>query len=274
MLRAFRTDTKLSSTVKLVLRLLPFILCFAVYLAAALYVRWQEAHGIECANPRLIPLPFDIWNSFLNAIKPDGNGQIQLLNDIGASLTRFGIGLSISTLFGVPLGLYIGLFPVVKEFFKPILVLLDKNQPLLLLPILFLCLGVEEAPKIAIVVLGVLPGIALEIARMVEDIPAEQRYKAQTLGASEAEVAWSVVFPQIFPAIICAICACFKAAWGYVIAAESNVASCGLGYRIFLARRFMDMPTILSYVMLAMLIMFALDLIFQNWRRRYRWANQ
>lgn len=274
MLRAFRTDTKLPSWVKVFLRVLPFILCFAAYLSAALLIRWQEAHGIDCANPRLIPLPTDIWNSFITAIQPGGNGHIQLLDDACASLARFGVGLSIATLFGVPLGLYVGLFPIAREFFKPILVLLDKNQPLLLLPILFLCLGVEEAPKIAIVVLGVLPGLALEVARMVEEIPSEQRYKAQTLGATEAELAWSIIFPQIFPAILAALSSNFKAAWGYVIAAESNVASCGLGYRIFLARRFMDMPTIMSYVILAMLIMFTLDLMFQLWRRRYRWANQ
>lgn len=286
MSKAFRTDTKLSSRAQIVLNLLPFIIGFACYLALAVFVRWLESpdaiqmvhwletYGIAAPNPRLLPLPTDIWQSFLTAIQPDTNGQIQLLQDVCASLTRFGIGLSIASVIGVPLGLYVGLFPLFRELFRPTLTLLDKVQPLLLLPVLFLFLGVEEAPKIAIVVLGILPGIALEVSRMVEQTPREQLYKAQTLGATESEIAWSIIFPQIFPLVVAAIAACFKAAWGYVIAAESNVASCGIGYRIFLAKRFMDMPTILSYVVLAMLIMFALDLMFQRWRGSYRWANQ
>lgn len=286
MLRAFRTDAKLSSWAKFFLNVLPFILIFTGYLSLSLFVHWLEApeaapvvqwlgtHGIDSPNPRLLPLPTDIWNSFLTSMKPDSNGHIQLYDDICASLTRFSIGLSIGSILGIPLGLYVGLFPDWTEFWKRILTLLDKVQALLLLPVLFLFLGVEEAPKIAIVVIGILPGIALEVASMAEQVPKQQIYKAQTLGATEQEIAWIIIFRQIFPLVIAAIAACFKAAWGYVIASEISVASCGIGYRIFLAKRFMDMPTILAYVILAMVLMFVLHLVFAQWRRSYRWAIQ
>lgn len=285
MLKAFRTDTKLSPRVTRLLNVLPFVLFFTGYFALAGFVHWLEtpqaaqvvqwlsAQGINSPNPRLLPLPADIWHSFVTGMQPNATGHVQLLDDVCASLTRFCIGLSISTLVAIPLGLYT-LFPAWKAFWIPKLTWLDKVQPLLLLPVLFIFLGVDEAPKIAIVVLGVLPGIALEVARMAEQVSKDQIYKAQTLGASESEVVWSVVFPQIFPAIIAAISATFKAAWGYVIASEMSVASCGIGFRIFLAKRLMDMPTILEYVIVAMLIMFVLDLIFGLWRRSYRWANQ
>ncbi len=285
MLNAFRTDTKLSSRETLVLNVLPFILFFAAYFVltyvvhwlalpeANQAVQWLSAQGIDSPNPRLLPLPSDIWQSFLSSLKPDSAGHVQLTEDVCATLRRFTIGLSISTLFAIPLGLFT-LFPKWREFWVPILGWFDKVQALLLWPILLLFLGLDEAPKIAIVIVGVLPGIALEIARLVELVKKDQIYKAQTLGATEMEVVWHVVYRQIFPLIIAAIAATFKAAWGYVIAAEMSVASCGIGYRIFLAKRLMDMPTILAYVIVAMLIMFAADLLFGWWRRSYRWANQ
>lgn len=285
MLRAFRTDTKLSSRETLFLNILPFILGFAAYFALALFVHWLEApeatqvvqwlsaHGIDSPNPRLLPLPTDIWHSFVTSIQPDTNGRVQLYGDICASLTRFCIGLSISTVFAIPLGLFT-LFPRWQATWMLITRGMDKVQALLLLPVLFIFLGVDEAPKIAIVVLGVLPGIALEVALLVEQVPKDQIYKAQTLGASEWEIALRIVLPQIFPQIIAVIAATFKAAWGFVIASEMSVASCGIGYRIFLAKRLMDMPTILEYVIVAIVIAFALDLLFSLWRRSYRWANQ
>lgn len=285
MLKAFRTDTKLSAQESLFLGILPFILGFAGYFALALLVHWLDtpqaiqvtqwlsAHGIESPNARLLPLPADIWRAFATSIQPDKNGQILLIRDVCASLARFCIGLSVSTVIAVPLGLFT-IFPRWKKFWMPILKWTDKVQVLLLLPVLFIFLGVDEAPKIAIVILGVLPGIALEVALLVENVKKDQIFKAQTLGASELEIAVRVVFPQIIPAIIAVVAATFKAAWGYVIASEMSVASCGIGYRIFLAKRLMDMPTILEYVIVAIVIGFALDVLFSRWRRAYRWANQ
>jgi len=272
--RAFRTDTKLPTWLRVALNLAPFILIAISYVAFAILIRYQDAHGIPTANPRCVPLPGDIWQAFLNSITPNSGGQIMLLDDLSATGQRFGIGLFISALLGGPLGIYIGLFPTFTAFGKPIGDWLSKIQPLLLLPILFIFFGIGEESKIALIVLGVLPGYILEVARMTKQIRVEQIHKAQTLGASESEIAWSIVFPQIFPSMLASIRANLSIAFGLVIAAESNAASAGLGYRIFLVRRFMDMSTILEYVMLAMLIMFAADLLFQTWEHRYRWNNK
>lgn len=269
----FRTDTKLPSWLKLVLNVAPFVLFVVGYLAVAILIRYQDAHGIPTANPRCVPLPADIWQACLATCTPNANGHILVLDDLAATGTRFAIGLLISVIIGSPLGIYLELFPALA-FGKPITEWFEKIQPLLLLPILFIFFGIGEESKIALIVLGILPGYTLEVARMTKQIPSQQRYKAQTLGASEQEIAWSVVFPQIFPLMLAAIRSTLKVACGLVIAAESNAASAGIGYRIFLVRRFMQMDTILWYVMLFMIIMFCADLLFQAWERRYRWANK
>jgi NitT/TauT family transport system permease protein len=97
--------------------------------------------------------------------------------------------------------------------------------------------------------------------------------KAQTLGASTWQVAIRVVLPQIMPRLIEAVRLSLGPAFLFLIAAEAIAADVGLGYRIFLLRRYLAMDTILPYVawitLLAYIIDFALARIA---RRSFPWA--
>jgi NitT/TauT family transport system permease protein len=271
-----RTDAKLSWRQNMVLSMLPFILLVGAYLFGAYHLHYQAEHDAThaTASTRLMPLPSEMWDGFQRAaIKEDASGNVRLWLDTWASLRRFAIGMGIVA-FGVIIGLYMGCFPLVEAIFFRFFVLLDKVSPLVLLPILFIYLGVDELSKVALVVIGVLPGVVLAAYNRVKEIPREQIHKAQTLGASELEIAWSLVLPQIVPKMLGTMRDNFKAAWNYVIAGESVVASVGIGYRIFILRRNVAMDVILPYVIWATLIMFALDFSFQWIERRYRWADK
>jgi NitT/TauT family transport system permease protein len=63
-------------------------------------------------------------------------------------------------------------------------------------------------------------------------------------------------------------------AWIFLISAEAIASTGGLGYRIFLVRRYLSMDVILPYVAWITLIAFVLDrLLFLYSRRRYAWAH-
>jgi NitT/TauT family transport system permease protein len=84
--------------------------------------------------------------------------------------------------------------------------------------------------------------------------------KAQTLGASTWQLILRIVLPQVVPRLIDATRLALGAAWLFLIAAEAIAATEGLGYRIFLVRRFLDMDVILPYVAWITLLAFGLDL--------------
>jgi NitT/TauT family transport system permease protein len=271
----FRTDTKLPIWTNWVLGMLPFILMISLYMAGAYYLRDQEAHNTEeaTASSKLMPLPTEMWEGFKrSALEPDSNGDYRLWLDTAASTQRFGIGMGIVAL-GVIIGLYMGTFPFIEALLYRFFVFADKVPPLLILPILFIVFDVGELSKIALVVIGVLPGVVLDACQRTKEVPREQFYKAQTLGASEAEIAWSVVFPQILPKMLSTLRLNFKAAWSYVIAGESIAASVGIGYRIFVLRRYVAMDVIIPYVIWATFIMFFLDYTFQWLEKRYKWVD-
>ena len=72
--------------------------------------------------------------------------------------------------------------------------------------------------------------------------------KAQTLGASTWQIAIRVVLPQIMPRLIEALRLSLGPAFLFLISAEAIAADVGLGYRIFLVRRYLSMDVILPYV--------------------------
>src|SRR4029453_8209732 len=129
--------------------------------------------------------------------------------------------------------------------------------------------------KIALIVIGVFPTIALEAHLRAKSIPREQIHKAQTLGASEHEIAYRIVMPQIFPKMLETIRLNLKAAMLLLIAGESLAATVGLGYRIFVGRRYVAMDIIIPYVLWMTGLLFLTGWFIQ-WviRRRYVWLDK
>ena len=63
-------------------------------------------------------------------------------------------------------------------------------------------------------------------------------------------------------------------AWLFLIAAEAIAADSGLGYRIFLVRRYLAMDVILTYVIWITLLAFLIDWLLKTLSRRvFPWAE-
>jgi NitT/TauT family transport system permease protein len=193
-------------------------------------------------------------------------------NDTWASLRRIGIGVGSAALLALLAGLNMGLRPVAKDLFGNFLTFLAMVPPLAVLPILFISLGVDELAKVTLIFLGVFPVIARDILLTVEKIPREQITKAITLGASRWAIIYRIVMPQVLPRLIDNVRLALGGAWLFLIAAEAIAATEGLGYRIFLVRRYLAMDVILPYVFWIVVLGFTFDWLlrrFVAWR--YQW---
>ena len=98
--------------------------------------------------------------------------------------------------------------------------------------------------------------------------------KAQTLGASTWQIILRVVLPQIAPRLLDGIRLSLGPAWLFLISAEAIAATDGLGYRIFLMRRYLAMDVILPYVAWITFLAFGMDWILRRISRHYfPWQN-
>ena len=157
----------------------------------------------------------------------------------------------------------------------PIVAVVAMIPPLAVLPILFITLGLGEVAKVALIVLGVTPVMVRDLAFRVAEIPSELILKAQTLGASTWQLLLRVVLPMLLPKLIRALRLALGPAWLFLIAAEAIASTEGLGYRIFLVRRFLAMDVILPYVAWITLLAFTMDWLLGRLNRRlFAWSER
>ncbi len=188
-------------------------------------------------------------------------GKITLLSDTLASLYRLGAGLALATISSLVLGLIIGVVPLARATFGPVVTVIAVIPPLAVLPILFIALGLGEASKIALITIGVAPYMTRDLAAYIAGLPSEQFTKAQTLGANSWQLAIRVALPQLMPRLIESLRFSMGPAWVFLIAAEAVASDTGLGYRIFLIRRYLAMDIILPYVAWISVLAIAADAI-------------
>jgi NitT/TauT family transport system permease protein len=125
-----------------------------------------------------------------------------------------------------------------------------------------------------LIVLGITPFLIRDTQLRVMDLPEELLIKAQTLGANTWQIIMRVVLPQVLPKLIDAVRLSLGSAWLFLIAAEAISSTEGLGYRIFLVRRYLSMDVILPYVVWITILAFAMDFILRKISRSaFPWQN-
>ncbi|MEZ5767946.1 MAG: ABC transporter permease [Paracoccaceae bacterium] len=234
---------------------LPFVLVLVAY-AIGSHLRLAE-------NPsdKLLPSLGTIGDTALRLFTEGDkrSGKILLWHDTRASLTRLLGGVGIAAALSLTLGMLIGLFPYARRMFSGFVAVISMVPPLALLPILFIVFGLGETSKVVLIVIGITPFMTRDLAQRVLDLPHEEIVKAQTLGASSWVIALRVALPQILPRLIADIRLSLGSAWLFLIAAEAVASDVGLGYRIFLVRRYLAMDVILTYVIWITVLAFLID---------------
>lgn len=248
----------------------PLVLIVLAYLIAS-----ASRHAINPAD-KILPTPQAMFAAMHALVQvPDPmTGKLLFWSDTSASLWRLGLGLAISTLSALLFGLVLGLIPAVRATFGPLVTTVAVIPPIALLPILFIVFGLEEAAKVALIVIGILPIMIRDIAAHVEALPTEQLIKAQTLGASSWQLALRVALPQAMPRLLQAVRLSLGPAWVFLISAEAIASDVGLGYRIFLVRRYLSMDIILPYVAWITLLAITMDWALRRISERgFAWAH-
>ena len=255
-------------TSRLLLALLPFallLLCYLLSSQARLEINPQD---------KLLPGVGSIVEAIQRlAFEPSKrSGEILLLTDTLTSLRLLLIGVGSSALLALVLGLGTGAIPLLRAPLSPLVTALSLIPPMAILPILFISFGLGDLAKVMLIVIGITPMLIRDLQLKTLSLPAEQLVKAQTLGGSSWQIMLRVMLPQVLPRLIEAVRLTLGSAWLFLIAAEAIAATAGLGYRIFLVRRYLDMAVILPYVAWITLLAFSMDwLLKQAARRAFPW---
>jgi NitT/TauT family transport system permease protein len=210
-------------------------------LAVAALWLWAANRNSETV---LVPTPAETWDA-LKEQWQSGN----LWKDFRASTGRIVYGYSISMFIGIVLGIGIGSMMSVESTLEAPIAFLRYVPATALTPLLLIWMGIEEAPKITLIVLGTVFFNILMVADVARNVPREMIEASYTLGARRRTVLRRVVLRHSVPGIIDVARINLAAAWLVLVAAELIAAKQGLAVRIVRAQRFRNVDT-----MFAMLI--------------------
>ncbi|WP_282340871.1 ABC transporter permease subunit [Pseudomonas sp. PS02288] len=241
---------------RLLLVLMPFALVLLVYFIGS------ADRLAENPNDKLLPSAAQMVDAVHRlAFEADKrSGDYLFWGDTLSSLQRLGMGLGIAALVGLCLGIAAGSLPLFGAPLSPLIGVLSMVPPLAILPILFIVFGLGELSKVMLIVIGVAPVLARDLEQRAREIPSELLVKAQTLGATTWTLILRIILPQLLPRLLIALRLALGSAWLFLIAAEAIASTDGLGYRIFLVRRYLAMDVILPYVAWITLLAWLMDL--------------
>jgi NitT/TauT family transport system permease protein len=241
---------------RLLLLLLPFVLLLTLYFMGS------AMRLADNPNDKLLPSAAQMADAVdrLAFTEDKRSGGYLFWQDTASSLQRLGLGIGIAALAGLCLGVLAGILPLFRAPLSPLLTVMSMVPPLAILPILFIVFGLGELSKVMLIVIGITPVLARDLEQRAREIPTEILIKAQTLGASTWTLILRVVLPQLLPRLLIALRLVLGSAWLFLIAAEAIASTDGLGYRIFLVRRYMAMDVILPYVVWITLLAWLMDL--------------
>ncbi|GAA3032923.1 ABC transporter permease [Actinokineospora globicatena] len=216
---------------------------------AVLLAIWELLVLAEFWPPAVLPGPAAVWDQLL-ATADAGNGQggyagSTVVERLGVSLRRVGYGSAYGVLLGVGLGLLMGLVPLIRAITEPFVTFLRALPPLAYLSLLVIWFGIDEEPKVYLLMVAAFPPVAVATAAAVTGVNKQYVEAAAALGASRLRVVTTVVLPASAPEILTGIRLAVGIAYSSVVAAETVNGADGIGGMVLNAQRYNQTAVVL-----------------------------
>jgi NitT/TauT family transport system permease protein/taurine transport system permease protein len=200
---------------------------------AALVVVWEVLVRVLGVHPGTFPDVPAVARAGMETIA-DGS----LPAHVAASFGRVLVGTVLAILVSVPLGVAMGVSPVVSSFLTPLFRFFSVLAGIAWIPIATLWFGYGFGAITFVIFNAVFFIVAYNTLLGVSTIPMPLRHAAASLGANRWAMLTEVLLPGALPNIVTGIRTGLGFAWRGLIAAEMIATNVGLGYMLFLARDF------------------------------------
>lgn len=200
---------------------------FSLLVPLCLFLAWDGLTRFGSIAPILLPPPSAVWDAFVQLLLSG-----DLLGHIGMSAFRTLTGFFLAAVTGIVLGVGLACSRPVHRLLDFCLEALRLTPPLSLIPLLILWLGIDEAPKIAIVFLSSFFPIYLNTFNAVRGIDPKLKELARLLHFSPRETFRWLTLPASVPGILTGLRLGFGYSWRALVGAELIAASSGLGFLI------------------------------------------
>jgi NitT/TauT family transport system permease protein len=223
----------------------------------SLFAIWHIA-SVYLLNSILFPAPGSV---VVKAIELAQDGT--LWENASISLQRIALGFFFGSAIGIPLGLAIGSFGLVRRILEPYTEFLRFIPATALITVAVIWFGIGEGSKIFLIIYTTVFIVIINTAAGVSALAPNKIRAARSLGASRAQVFGYVALPATVPYILTGMRLAMGNSFVTIIAAELVAANAGLGKMIWDARLYMLVDQIFVALLVLGLLGFTADRLFR-----------
>lgn len=182
-----------------------------------------------------------------------------LWSNLTISLTVYVIGMIISLAIAIPAGFLIGGIRVLDKALSTYIWALYTTPRLVLMPIVLLWVGINDAARITIIVLSAVPATLVVVMEGVKTTDAGLLKAARSFGASRYRLFKSVVVPSTVPFIATGVRMGVSRGLLGLFIGELFTADNGIGYIITLAAK--NFNSARTFAMLLVFVLFCVAMV-------------
>lgn len=224
-----------------------------------LLLAWELVYRAGVKPAYALPSPADVGLVLLAQLR-DGT----LVEAIGTSVERGGLGFVVAVAVGTPLGLLVGRVRAVRRGIGPLLSGLQSLPSIAWVPAAIIFFGLGEAAIYAVVLLGAVPSIANGMVSGIDQVPPLFLRVGRVLGARGPAAARHVLLPAVLPAYLGGLRQGWAFSWRSLMAAELIVRSpelgVGLGQLLDQGRLLSDMSLVFAGILGILVVGIAVEL--------------
>jgi NitT/TauT family transport system permease protein len=192
----------------------------------------------------------------------------ELAAHVATSLQRILLGFALGAVGGVAVGLAVGVFSLAEAVGNPLIAATFPIPKIALLPLLILWLGIGEASKVAVIMLGVFFPMAINTYTGVRNADPLLLRAAVSFGAGRWSLVRKVMLPSALPMIFAGLKLGAGTSLLLLVAAEMIAASSGIGFLILHAQNLMETTTLMVGIVLLSLLGLASHWLLTRLERR------
>ena len=217
------------------------------------------------ANPIFLPAPHEVAAALVNSFTtpPAFRGDPWLHQSLWASVKLVFWSFVLSAVLAVPLGILAGTFDVFGKLTEPFTDFVRYMPPPAFGPLMIAILGIDDAPKMAIIFIGTFFPLVLVAANTTRLLDPALIEAAQTLGANRRRLVTRVVLPGVLPNLYNDLRIALGVSWVYLTIAQLIGASSGISWFINQQGKYRQFDKVFAGILVIGLIGLATDQLLQ-----------
>jgi NitT/TauT family transport system permease protein len=218
-------------------------LTVAVTTFVGLLALWWVTTSTGLIDPLFLPSPVSVVER-LAELAASG----EFFSDVTLSVYRVTVGYLIATVMALAIGPLVGVSAIFEAAVEPLMDFVRYMPVVAFVPLTIVWAGTDDLQKFLIIWMGTFFQQVLMVADAVRQVPQPLVHLGETLGMGRTAILIRIIFPAAWPRVWDALRVTLGWAWTWLVVAEMVAATGGMGYRINVAKRYLNTDTIIGDV--------------------------